>query len=99
MPVEVSQVWAFTSSGVGNAVKVLSGLEFTWYLEAVGASSASIQLQSARSETGPFGNLASTNVGPNACGIVQVTGPYLWVRPYVTSLSGSVTVEVIASGA
>src|SRR5690349_21836957 len=84
--------WA---SSVGTAIDFSGyGLETTFYVESGASSSGTITIESARTSAGPFVTIASTTISSTGSGaIMEVTGPFLFVRPRVGSSGGTWVIE------
>lgn len=89
--------WTFLSTGAGDGFQT-NGIarEYTFYLEALGSSrsTASIHIETARSTEGStvarWVTLGSTYALSSASvQIVQFTGPFMAVRPYVTDMGST----------
>lgn len=89
----------FTASTSGRAVDFMGfGLENTFYFDAGAASSGAVTVQTARTSTGPWTTIGSTTVSSTGgSAVLQITGPYMFVRPTVVS-TGTWQVEVVSFG-
>lgn len=89
----------FTTSTVGTAVDFRGyGLENTFYVESGAASSGAVTIQTSRSSAGPWVTIASTTLSATgAVAVMQVTGPFFFIRPTVAS-TGTWQVEAVSFG-
>lgn len=93
-------MWSdFTGSTTGQARNFGGhGTENTFYFESGASSSGAITIQTARNENGPWATIASTTVSAvNGIAVLQVAGPFLWMRPTVAS-TGTWQVEAVSFG-
>lgn len=90
---EIRQGWDFLSTGPGTAVTLHGGSpsKWTWIFETYGSSrsTATIQVQAAIDSTGNFANLSSTSMSSASATVLNFTGPYACIRPYVSGLGST----------
>lgn len=96
------QTWQLsTTSTSGAAVNGFGQmLENSFYVSGLGGSSANaIQIQTSVTSTGPFVTIASTTLTTaGTAALMQVTGPFLWIRPLVQGVAGTVQIDWISNG-
>lgn len=93
-------VWGdFTGSSAGTAVDFRGyGLENTFYVQSGAASSGTVTIETAITAAGPWATIASTTVSATgSLAVMQVTGPFLFVRPRFAS-TGTWTVQAVSFG-
>lgn len=96
---EVNYQWLLTSTGTGTRIDGVTVKEWTFYIETAAASTATVEILSAR-------DLNSTTVGvvlgssqtlaAAETRILQFTGPFCAVWPRVVGLTGTVAVRGLA---
>lgn len=91
---EINKLWTSTGSSGGlEGVYVGAGVtQSVLYLQSSTlASTQSFSMQTAISSGGPWFTEGSTSIGATAnvtaLAALRLTGPYLWVRPYLNSAS------------
>lgn len=93
------KVWNLYSTGAGEGYQT-NGVsrEYTWYVEAVGSSrsTANIEIQTARlaaDSTGAryvsLGTPSTFAISSASLTVIQMTGPFLAVRPYVSAMGST----------
>ena len=111
------KVWTFyNSTGTGTAYQT-NGIarEYTFYCETIGSSrsTANIQIQTARSTEAStiarwvsLGSPSTFALTSASLTVIQFTGPFLALRPYVTDLGSTgalgstgthVTIELVGN--
>jgi len=103
---ELKQTWTSTGSSGGlTAVEAPFGVSYTalFCQASTLASTQSFALQTAQRSTGPWFTEGSTSIAAtanvSAQAVLRLTGPYLWVRPYLNSEStGTYTLTLVAVG-
>jgi hypothetical protein len=101
---EVNFVWTSTGSSGGlTAVSVQAGAQQSvLYCEfSTLATTNSVSFQTAPTSSGPWFTEASTTISTTAGSSVvamRLTGPYLWMRPYIhTASTGTYTFRLIGA--
>jgi len=103
---EINQTWTSTGSSGGLTPVYLGGgcMDAALYAQASTlASTQSFAFQTAQESTGPWFTEGSTSIGAtanaSAQAVLRVTGPFLWMRPYLHSAStGTYQLRLIAVG-
>lgn len=106
---EVNRVWPSTevpgASGGFTAVRLDAACHHSaLYLQcSTLASTQSFAFQTAQESTGPWVTENSTSIGAtanaNGAAVIRVTGPYLYMRPYLNSAStGTYQFRLVAVG-
>ena len=111
------KVWKwYDSTGAGEGYQT-DGIarEYTWYVETIGSSrsTCNFQIQTARSTEGStvsryvsLGSPSTFALTSATLTVIQFTGPFLAVRPYVTDLGSTgvagstgvhVTIELVGN--
>jgi hypothetical protein len=104
MMLEARKLWTLgASTGVSTDVLRLDGLsrEINVYIQTDGASTASVEMMTARTSTGPFVTLGSSqSLSTGSAVVVGFSGPYLFLAPRliaINSTANSVFVELVAT--
>ena len=99
--IENRMTWSFTSSGSQSTSAIAIGgmnRELTAYVQTKENTTATVQMLSGRTSTSPGAVIGSTSLSTGATHIMQFTGPFLSLWPYVTAMTtGTVTVEIIGN--
>lgn len=85
---EFKQTWSsLATSGGQSAIHSAEAIESVWYFQASsGVSTATVRVQSALSSGGPwFDDASNTALTSGTLGVLRVTGPFAWVRPWANS--------------
>jgi hypothetical protein len=102
MLLEINQTWTSTGSSGGLTPVYLASACADAVLKITHstlASTQSISLQTAGSSAGPWVNeaTASFSTAVSTAAAIRVTGPFLWMRPYLHSEStGDYTFRLVA---
>lgn len=100
---EINQTWTSTGSSGGlTAVYLAAGaIESVLMVQySTIATTQSVSFQTAQQSSGPWFTEASTGLSTASGGQValRVTGPYLWMRPYIhTASTGTYTFRLIGT--
>ena len=100
---EVNFVWNSSGSSGGlAAVSVQAGAQQSvLYCEfSTLATTQSVSFQTAQNSSGPWFVEGSTSISTGAVGVValRVTGPYIWMRPYLnTASTGTYILRLLAN--
>lgn len=90
------------STGSGNALNTMGlGREHTFYIETSANCTASYQIRTARTQTGPSVSISSGTLASAAVDIVQIVGPFSYCFPRIktmTSTASGNTVHVELMG-
>lgn len=87
---ELQQTWAWSTSattgGSTSAVDVHGNVcEWVCYVRTGPGCTATVDLQSADNSSGPWASEFSTVLGTSASVVKRGSGPFGWIRPYVTA--------------
>ena len=91
------------STGAGTAFNIAGfAREHSFYVETDGNanSTASYQIRTGRTSSGPWVVLSSGTLSTGAVDLVQITGPLLFASPRVKTLgstAGLVTIELVGN--
>jgi hypothetical protein len=101
---EVHTSWTLgQSTGVSTTVYAINGYtrEMNCYMQTDGAATASIELMTARTSTGPWVTLGSSqSLSTGSLVVPGFTGPFLYVAPRliaINSTANRVFVELVGN--
>lgn len=90
---EVNKLWTLgASTGISSDVLNLAGMsrEISCYIQTDGASTASVELMTARTSTGPWVTMGSSqNLSTGQLVVVGFTGPYLYLAPRLIAINST----------
>ena len=103
MPIpEARRLWTLgASTGIASDPVNLQAMtrEINVYMQTDGASTASVEMVTSRTSTGPWVTLGSSqSLSTGAVVVAGFTGPYLWVTPRliaINSTANQVFVELL----